>query len=110
MKTVFRSVLAVAALSLTACLPTTGGSHESRIQVYKHDGSRQCEAGISPADMQKELQGIRVYAAEKSELLDRAYPEVCGGDTGTINVYTIETKDRSEAEKRGFKVLPPTPQ
>ncbi|EGV36520.1 hypothetical protein [Neisseria weaveri] len=47
---------------------------------------------------------------KKSELLDKAYPEVCGGDTGTINVYTIETKDRSEAEKRGFKVLPPTPQ
>lgn len=105
MKTIFRTVLAVAALSLTACLPITGSSHESRIQVYKHDGSRQCEAGISPADMQTELQGIRVYEAGKSELLDKAYPEVCGGETGSINVYTIDVKDRSEAEKRGFKVL-----
>lgn len=105
MNTIFRAAVLTGILSLTACLPVTGGSHESRIQVYKHDGSRQCEAGTSPADMQKELQGIRVYAAEKSELLDKAYPEVCGGETGSINVYTIDTEDRSEAEKRGFKVL-----
>ena len=67
----------------------------------------QCEgAGISVQEMQKELSGIRVYGAEKSALQDVMFPAVCGGGTGSINVYTIAKADVKQAQARGFALLP----
>ena len=74
--------------------------------MFKSDGSRQCEGGgISPEAMKSQLQGIRVYAAEKQVLRGMMFPAVCGGQTGSINVYTIAEQDLSEAGKRGFNIL-----
>ena len=56
--------------------------------------------------MQAELVGIRVHAAEKSHLPDVMFPAVCGGGTGSINVYTIDAQQRGQAEQRGFALLP----
>ena len=85
---------------LAACSSVSDGQ---TVQIYKHDGSRQCEGvGASPEAMQAELSGIRVYAAEKSQLQGVAFPAVCGGGTGSINVYTIAGKDLKQAEQRGF--------
>lgn len=72
MKPIFSAALWTGILSLTACThsdrlnkPETKPSEE-RVRIYKSDGSRQCQGGgISPEAMKKELQGIRVYAAEK---------------------------------------------
>lgn len=77
------------------------------MQIYKPDGSRQCGgSGISPAVMEKELQGIRVYAAGKQTLRGVMFPAVCGGQTGRVNVYTIAERGLPEAKKRGFAILP----
>ena len=95
----------LAAVSLLAACAGLSGS--PTVQVYKHDGARQCEGeGITVASMQAELAGIRVYAAEKSHLPDVMFAAVCGGDTGSINVYTIDAHQRRSAEQRGFALLP----
>ncbi|MDO5638484.1 MAG: hypothetical protein Q4G28_01275 [Neisseria sp.] len=89
--------------ALSACANLSDGQ---TVQVYQSDGSRQCEgAGVSPEEMQRELDGIRVYAAEKSHLQGVAFPAVCGGATGSINVYTIDAAEQEEAAKRGFNLL-----
>ena len=109
MKTLFHTTLLSCSLLLTACTHSDGlqSAGQHHIQIYKSDGARQCEGGgISPEAMRSELQGIRVYAAGKSILRGVMFPAVCGGGTGSINVYTIAAKDQAEAQKRGFVVLP----
>lgn len=96
----------LAALLLAACAHT-GTTPAGRIQVYKSDGARQCEGGgISPETMRQELRGIRVYAAAKQHLQGMMFPAVCGGATGSINVYTIDAANREKAHERGFQALP----
>lgn len=91
---------------LAAC--ATAPDKSAGIDVYKHDGSRQCEGeGMSPQDMQSQLDGIEVYAARKEQLQGVAFPAVCGGDTPNINVYTIDASQRRQAEQRGFAVIQP---
>lgn len=103
-----KSVLTVlvTALLFTACAHTPQAP-AAQIQVYKSDGARQCEGGgIAPEIMLKELDGIRVYAARKQLMQGVMVPAVCGGTTGSINVYHIAAKDQAAAEQRGFAVLP----
>ena len=91
-------------LFLAAC---ASAQNTQTIQIYKLDGARQCEGeGISVAAMQAELAGIGVHAAEKSHLPDVMFPAVCGGGTGSINVYNIDAQQRGQAEQRGFALLP----
>ena len=91
-------------LFLAAC---ASAQNTQTIQIYKLDGARQCEGeGFSVAAMQAELVGIRVHATEKSHLPDVMFPAVCGGGTGSINVYTIDAQQRRQAEQRGFALLP----
>lgn len=109
MKPIFFTALSASVL-LAACVQTSGTAKpetnpqaEERVQIYKSDGAQQCYGGgTSPAAMQRELQGIRVYAAGKSVLRGVMFPAVCGGGTGSINVYTIAARDLPEAGKRGF--------
>lgn len=80
-------------------------SESRQAKVFKSDNSIQCEnSGISLADMRKELTsaGIDVICAQKGNT-GLAYPAVCGGGTGNINVYLIHTNNLSDAEKLGFK-------
>ena len=105
----FHTATLTCVLLLTACSHSGDlqRSHQQHIQIYKPDGARQCEGGgISPEAMQSELQGIRVYSARKSILSGMMFPTVCGGITGSINVYTIAAKNQAEAQQRGFSVLP----
>lgn len=73
-------------------------------QVYRHDGSRQCEGGtgIPAAEMQRELQGIRVYAAEHLPYSGLAVPAACGYPSGAVNRYTIDARDIKAAQQKGF--------
>ncbi|WP_373824023.1 hypothetical protein [Neisseria dentiae] len=112
MKPIFSAALWAAILSLTACAHSDGLNKpatkpsEERIRIYKSDGSRQCEGGGTSLEaMKSQLQGIRVYTAEKQVLHGMMFPAVCGGQTGSINVYTIAEQDLPEAEKRGFNIL-----
>ncbi len=104
-------LLPLSALLLGACAHTntlTDHSTGRQLQIYKSDGARQCEgAGMSPEAMLAQLQGITVYSASKQILPNRMYPAVCGGGTGSINVYTIDSHQLPAAEARGFQVFLP---
>lgn len=77
----------------------------NRIEVYKSDGSRQCaDVAIDPEVMATELDGITIYDSRKDQL-DRMYPSVCGGATGSVNVFTIDKADLEKAESLGFELF-----
>lgn len=77
---------------------------DSRVRVYKPDGSRQCEknAGQSILVMERELAGIPVFAREKRKD-GLMHVQVCGSPSGMINIYEIELARVKQAEERGFK-------
>lgn len=84
--------------------PTPAPTPVPVVQVYKYDGSLQCglEKGLSPEDMEKELQGIKVLArAKKPDGL--MHIQVCGQPTGQINIYDIFETDLPRAVELGFK-------
>ncbi|WII93529.1 hypothetical protein QEO94_01370 [Kingella negevensis] len=94
---------ALAACSVTS--NTISGSLKT-VNVYRSDNSTQCGSeGVSPESMKQNLGGIQVYQMRKDHLRGVAFPSVCGGATGQINVYTINVKDQTAAEKHGFSVL-----
>lgn len=75
-----------------------------KIKIYKPDGSVQCEAntGQSIIEMQKSLDAITVFSAEKKhDGLMRI--QVCGQPTGQCNVYEIAESDLAKALSFGFK-------
>lgn len=78
------------------------------VEVYKYDGSLQCERGseIPLEDMAGELTaaGIEVQASRKGTD-GLAHIAVCGASTGNVNVYTIPSDALSRAEELGFRVL-----
>jgi len=89
----------------TAASPAVDGIVR-RSRVYKPDGSRQCErrAGTSLEVMERELAGIIVHTREKRRD-GLMHIQVCGGPTGMINLYEIDTSFVKQAEQRGFKRL-----
>lgn len=79
-------------------------SSAERVKVAKPDGTLQCGQGklIPTAQMQKELQDIKVHSAvNKNDGLMRI--QVCGSPTGNYNVYEIDRKDLDKALSLGFK-------
>ncbi len=100
--------------SLMALLLTAGASAnpaaddiigpERLVKVYKYDQSTQCNNdGIPLEKMQEELTeaGIRVHCAQKGND-GNAYPAVCGGATGNINIYQIDAGNLPLARRLGF--------
>lgn len=93
---------------LTAC-GSDSDSHNTK--VFKPDASIQCEdGGISPDEMRLELasNGIDVLCAQKAHD-GMAYPTVCGGASGNINVFEIRKVNVPDAEKLGFKPVSELP-
>lgn len=75
------------------------------IEVYKDDGKRQCfDFAIDLETMAKQLEGIHIYDAKKDQIGD-AFPAVCGGDTGQVNVFTIKKSDLEKAQALGFEIF-----
>ncbi len=102
----FTTVMTGMALTACATQSPTQNQSSSVIEVYQSDLSRQCGGeGLSPEQMQAKLQNITVYGMRKGQL-NRAYPSVCGGETGKINIYSIAKKDLAQAQKLGFNILP----
>lgn len=98
----------LSALLCTACAAPDRPSENKLIEVYRSDESRQCQGGgIGLRQMRPMLHGIPVYAERKDQMQGVAFPAVCGGATGSINVYTIPATDRGRAEQLGFTALPP---
>lgn len=76
------------------------------VQVYKYDGSKQCEkiSEISVGKMGTTLKeiGIPVICSYKSSD-GMMRPQMCGHSTGKINVYEIPSEHLSRAVEAGFK-------
>ena len=99
-------------VGLVACQANGAGAaksslHIEKVEVYRSDNSTQCggDNGVSPQAMQRELGDIQVFATRKDYLRGVAFPSVCGGATGDVNVYTIAKQDQAAAEKLGFRVF-----
>lgn len=84
--------------------PATKSNGDSRIFIYKYDGSQQCKGntGISLEKMSEELKGIPILSQKKKKD-GLMHIQVCGSPTGTANVYEISEKNLEKAEKAGFK-------
>lgn len=80
----------------------------SEVEVYKYDGSLQCDRGkeISLQDMAGELtaNSIEVKASRKGSD-GRMHITMCGASTGRLNVYTIATEHLPRARELGFELL-----
>jgi hypothetical protein len=92
-----------------AIAPTTGFGSGAVVQVYKYDGSVQCDAdgGIRLEVMARQLAraGVRVIEMRKGSD-GRPHPDFCGAPDGTINVYEIDARGLHVAEALGFATLP----
>lgn len=74
-------------------------------KVYKRDIAAQCEGQVvSPESMARELMamGVAVSCTQKSSD-GLFYPAVCGGQSDSINVFRIDTKDILKAKISGFR-------
>lgn len=76
-----------------------------RVLVFKYDGSRQCEEGTGQTveEMAKQLAGVTIYSQE-NRYDGQVHMTVCGGNTGSANVYEIDRKDLPAAQAAGFKI------
>lgn len=106
-----KKILMATLLMLTACSTIkcrnlkSQNKNKEHVFVYKYDGTKQCNMGqeITLEQMQKELDGIKVYStAKRKDGLVRM--TVCGADTGSANVYEIDKTEVKKAEEKGFKV------
>lgn len=90
------------------CAGSAPGS--ATVEVARYDGSRQCEPGDPGSLLRGERQlaeaGIHVLAARKGRD-GRIYPAVCGGPTGSMDVYRIPARDLDRARALGFVRFPP---
>ena len=90
--------------------PQTGSDAAvaDQIEVYRPDGSVQCESGgaIPLAQMRKTLTdaGVVVHSERKADD-GLMRPAVCGAGTGAINVYSIDVDHLEAAIAQGFRPL-----
>lgn len=102
------NLIGLCAVLLSACQTHSTTVIAQTVEVYKSDESRQCASnGLSLAEIQKQLAKVQIYQAYKSHLQNVAFPAVCGGATGVINVYRIAESDLDFAQKQGFLRLNP---
>lgn len=92
-------------LALSGCFASVPEGDTAVREVFKHDGSRQCEpdSGQSAAALRAELaaQGITVLG-QRTGHDGRIYPAVCGAPTGRTQVFTIPAAQVTAAETLGY--------
>lgn len=96
----------LAVLALSGCPASKPDGHAAVREVFKPDGSRQCEpdSGMSAVALQAELaaQGITVLG-QRTGHDGRIYPAVCGAPTGRTQVFTIPAELVPAAEALGYR-------
>jgi len=83
-------------------------SEQETVEVYKYDGTRQCGEGfeISLEQMAKELTSAGIEIIEQRKGSDgMIYTAVCGGGSGSINVFKIRSSDAEAAGRLGFMLF-----
>jgi stress response protein SCP2 len=109
-----------ALLSLTALLATAAitqaaepaarstATNGEQIEVYRPDGSVQCEPGgaIPLEQMRKTLTDADIVVHSQRKANDGLMrPAVCGAGTGAINVFSIDAEQLDAAIAQGFRPL-----
>lgn len=124
----FGGIALISALCLGACAPNmmNGGlvnpwapvvnptpvpTPPTYVDVYKSQGSRQCENGGVPlAEMQRQLQAANIPVVNSACGTDgRMYPSFCGGADGKINILSIPSDAVAAASTQGFALLSSLP-
>jgi hypothetical protein len=80
-----------------------------QIEVYRPDGSLQCEPGgaIPLEQMRNTLTDADIVVHSERKADDGLMrPAVCGAGTGAINVYSIDADRLDAAIAQGFRPLP----
>ncbi len=105
------SLLVLSALVLVACEAVSNGDTGNKnervtyINVFKDANKKQCfSEGISLQQMETELASanINVRCSQRSND-GLMYPQACGQDEGTINVFQIASDDALRAGELGYK-------
>lgn len=79
-------------------------SQAADIKVFKSDGSKQCgEKGVALDVMGKTLthSGVNIICGQKGHTGSMNI-QMCGAETGAINIYQINAKDIKKAKQLGF--------
>ena len=100
------SVVLIAGCSATNSTTANKLSAE-RVTIYKDAMKKQCFAdGISLDTMKSTLSisGVTVFCAERHND-GLVYPQVCGNDEGTLNVFEISKSDLDTAKTLGFGLV-----
>jgi hypothetical protein len=89
---------------IPAASPMATKTPAATVKVFKYDGSKQCEksAGTDLETMAKQLGSIKIISQKKTSD-GRMRIQMCGSDTGQINLYEISSSDLDAALKSGFK-------
>lgn len=111
MRFIYPFMLVSSSLLLTAC--NLDSDHEidedyQHIRVFKDDQKLACQPQSATTLAEDALllaqQNIEIHCSQKAND-GFAYPESCGSDTGSINVYTIHKGDLAAAQSKGFEPL-----
>ncbi|WP_017444469.1 DUF6174 domain-containing protein [Gayadomonas joobiniege] len=105
-----------ASILITACdddIDYHVGVDPHHLRIYKDDQQLSCQpdSGISIRSHALELaeQNITMHCSQKGTD-GFSYPQSCGSETGSINIYTIHTEDLAAAKALGFERLSKLPQ
>ncbi|WP_143870281.1 DUF6174 domain-containing protein [Catenovulum sediminis] len=86
---------------------------EKHIRVYQDDQMLACDPAsaiaLSTSAQLLAENSIEIHCSQKG-YDGFSYPESCGSDTGSINVFTIHKGDLNEAETLGFAPLSDLPE
>lgn len=106
----FKIVIGLICLGLAACDDDLVNDLDSEqyVNVYQDDQALSCStAGRISVEAHSKLlidENIEIHCSQKG-YDGFAYTLSCGSETGTINIFTINDKDLSEAESLGFSSL-----
>lgn len=92
--------------TLSVCAAANPPGHADAREVFKAEGSRQCEpgSGVGAAELRAELEAARIPVLGYSPASDgRIHPAVCGAQTGRLHVFAIPAAAVSDAQALGYR-------
>lgn len=97
-------------VTLSGCVAENLAAVENAepIKVFKYEGSKQCEpgSGVSLETMQQALAkaGVNVICAHRGHD-GRMRIQMCGADTGKMNLFVIPGDQLQQAKALGFSAV-----
>jgi hypothetical protein len=95
----------ISCLLMACATPDRERDAAQTVEVYKPDGSRQCEtdSGIPLSVMKQELSNAAIQVLSSRSAHDCLFrPALCGTATGVINIYEIAANRLSDVQDLGF--------